>query len=208
MFKALLAGAATLALGLSAHANTIYAIDIDWQNNGTVSGNNDRDNPQNALGAPDGDFLSLGLSNPTTGSYGFAVFDFGTQVTGPATVWEVTFNCRMGSAGACTYPESLEVWYGNDYDFGSNDINDVFDDFISAGELFNADAQNGASALINGTFRYLALVDTSAANFPNGPSTDGFDIDAVSVVATPLPGAAALILPALGVAVARRKRKV
>jgi hypothetical protein len=207
MLKSLLAAAATLALGLSAHANTIYAADIDWQNNGTVGSSNDRDNPLNALGGPDGRFLSLGLTSVDGSNPGFAVFNFGALVTGPAMVWEVTFNCRPGTSGACSYPESLEVFYGMDYDFGSHDFADIMDDFISAGELFNQTAQNGATATIAGVFRYIALVDTSGRNFPGGPSTDGFDIDSVAVVATPLPGAAALILPALGIAVARRKRK-
>ena len=208
--KTLLAAASAAALLTGvANAATVYATDIDWENNGTVGGNNDRDDETNALGAPDGDFLALGLSSLDGTNPGFAVFSFGGQTFGggDVTAYEVTFNCTVRQDGSCTYPESLAVYYGTDYAFGSHDFGDLAD-FSLAGEIFNADAQGGASLVIPGSFTYIALVDTTLTNFPGSPSTDGFDIDAVGVSAVPVPGAAALIVPGLiAGGLARRKAK-
>lgn len=206
MLRTTIAALAALTFGATAHAGTVYATDIDWANNGTVGSSNDRDNPLNALGAPDNKFVSLGLSNGDGSNPGFAVFDFGgTLASGLAQVWEVTFGC---STNGCThYPESVEVWVGTDYMFGTHNFADVMDDFTFAGELFNSDAQMGTGVLINQAFRYIALVDSSKKNFPFGPSTDGFDVDSVAVNSVPVPAAALLMAPAL-IALARRKRKV
>jgi hypothetical protein len=162
------AGTAMLFAAGAAEAATVWATDVDWSNNGTVPGSNDRDNPLNALGAPDGDFLALGLTNADGTNPGFAVFSFGGVTFGAgasATAYEVTFNCTLAADGSCTYPESMEVFYGTDYAFGSNDFSDLAD-FTSAGEIFNGDAQMGATLIIPGTFTYIALVDTTLANFP------------------------------------------
>ena len=209
--KALLAAAASVALLTGgAQAATGYATAHDWENNGTVGAQNDRDDETNALGAPDGDFLSLGLTEADGANPGFAVFGFGGLTYGEGsdvTAYEVTFNCTQAEDGSCTYPESLAVYYGTDYDFGSHDYSDL-SDFTLAGEIFNGDAQGGASLLIPGSFTYIALVDTTLINFPNSPSTDGFDLDAIGVNPVPLPGAAALFVPALVAGgLARRKTK-
>lgn len=215
MIKALLSTAAAMTLGVSAQAATIYASAIDWENNGTVGSSNGRNIETNALGAPDGSFLSLGLTNSDGSNPGFAVFAFADLILGAseASVWEVTFNCSPRQDGACTYPESVEVWFGDDYDFGSHDFSDL-SDFTLAGELFNADSQSGESLTIGVGFTYLALVDTSARNFPGGPSVDGFDVDAVGVRLVggdimdpvPLPAAAFLFLPALAAGMLRKRR--
>ena len=55
-----------------ANASMIYATDIDWANNGTIGGANDRNNPNNALGEADGAFTAIGLG-------GFSVFSFGEE---------------------------------------------------------------------------------------------------------------------------------
>ncbi|NNU14870.1 hypothetical protein HK107_00855 [Parvularcula sp. ZS-1/3] len=205
--KTLIAAAlAAFTLGSAAQATTIYADAVDWQNNGTVGSSNNRDNPLNALGAPDGSFLALGLTNADGSNPGFAVFSFGASVvTGPATVWEVTFNCRQQQDGSCSYPESVDVYYGTDYAFGSNDFSDL-SDFTFAGTLFNGDANSGASVIVNDVFRYIALVDASKRDYPNGPSTDGFDVDSVSVAAVPIPAAALLFAP-VAFALRRRAKK-
>jgi hypothetical protein len=212
---AALLGAAAV-FGASADAATFWADAIDWQNNGTVTNLNNRDDETNALGNPNGDFLALGLTTvdyqQTTdqSDVGFAVFSFNNASSfwaGDATVFEVTFNCSQMPGGHCSYSESLDVWYGNDYDFGTNDLSDVLDDFTFAGEILNGDAQNGETILIPGNFTYIALIDTSGTRFPNGASFDGFDVDAVGVNEVPVPGAALLMGSGLLAAAARRKRK-
>lgn len=200
----ILAAAVLAASTLSASAVT-FATDVDWANNGTVPG--DRDNPADALGAPDGKFLSLGLTNADGTNPGFAVFTFGTPIVGTnaASVFEVTFVCN-GGGGVCTnHVEEVELLVGTagEYDFGSHDFSDL-SDFTSVGFLDNGDAQTGASIIISGSFTYLALVDRSvaAANLLGigvaNQSRDGFDVDSVSVEAVPIPTSVALMLTALG----------
>ncbi|MEO1656887.1 MAG: hypothetical protein AAFR65_04130 [Pseudomonadota bacterium] len=211
------AAAAAAALVGAAQAAPIYADNIIWTNNGTVGSSNDRDNPDNGLGAPDDDFFALGLTDADGSNPGFAVFSFnGGQefAAGTATAYEVTFGCPDSTTGSCSYPESAKVYYGTaDIDFSSITNAMDFDtlaannaDFGYADEIFNGDAQTGASVMINAPFSYLVLVDSSVSNFPNGPSTDGFDVDAVGVNAVPVPGAALLMGSGLIAAAARRRR--
>ncbi|MBB4658647.1 putative porin [Parvularcula dongshanensis] len=208
-----MAAGATSALAFAAttaNAATVYASDVDWANNGTVGTSNDRDDATNALGAPDGAFLSLGLSDVGYTNPGFAVFSFDGMTFGAGsttTAYEVTFNCSVRPSGACSYPESLAVLYGTDYAFGTHDAADLAD-FTYAGQLFNADAQSGASLIIPGTFTYIALVDTTLMNFPNSQSTDGFDVDAVGVSPVPVPAALPLMAGGLALGgMARRRAK-
>jgi hypothetical protein len=217
MIKTLTAAVSATALLLgAAQAAPIPATDVDWENNGTVGGANDRDDETHALGFANGDFLSLGLTNADGSNPGFAVFKFDntTFAAGStATSFEVTFNCTQAGDGTCTYEESAEVWYGTDYDFGSHDINDVYDDFIKAGDILNGDAQiTGAQVFIPGTFTYIAVIDSTRATHPNSRSTDGFDLDAITIVGTPditsevpIPGAA--LLMASGAIMAFRRKK-
>jgi hypothetical protein len=176
-----------------ANASMIYATDIDWANNGTIGGNNDRNNPNNALGEADGAFTAIGLG-------GFSVFSFGEEFQSSASIWEVTFGCGFDCGH---HPEQAQVWVGNDYLFGSHDLNDVLDDFSQVGTINNTEARNGGSLSFSGTWTYLALIDTS---FELGArSADGFDVDAVSVHQAPEPSSLALIL--LGVAGLLAKRR-
>jgi hypothetical protein len=208
MFLRVAAAAAFLFSVAGAQAATVhYATAIDWTNNGTVGTANNRNNPVNALGAPNGKFLSLGLTSSTGANPGFAVFDFGKVFTGPGFVFETTFNCAVSGQTCAGHREQVEVWVGTDYAFGSNDIADVFDDFTKLpGLIGNADAQGGASFMFSGAFRYLALVDRSGAL--NAGSVDGFDVDAVGVAPVPVPAALPLMAAALGALgfVARRRR--
>ncbi|PWR03391.1 hypothetical protein DKT77_05880 [Meridianimarinicoccus roseus] len=168
--KALIAGAllasATIVSGAS--AATLYATNISWTNNGTVGSSNDRDNPLNALGAPDGKFMSLGLG-------GFADFTFGQLFTGPGVSYEITFGNRAG------YLETADVFAG----FNGS--------FTKVGSVDNASA-NGFIFNFNGVFDTLRLSDTT----PGLPSTDGYDVDAVGVTASvnPAPGPSPVPLPA------------
>jgi hypothetical protein len=170
----------------SAAAAPVYATVVDYNPVGTIAP--ERSNPNNALGAPDGSFLSLGLT-------GFAVFSFSTDFTGPSSVVEVTNGKRSD------YVETASVWGGNSYDVNTHDI---------SGFTFLKDILNDAPTSLvafSGIFKYLAIRDTS----PSGLGRDGFDIDSVSVSAVPLPAGLALLgsgIALLGFAGWRRKRTV
>lgn len=162
----LVAAATAMLIGSAAQAATIYATGVDWSNNGTVGSSNDRNNPLNALGEPDGMFLSLGLG-------GQADFTFGQSFTGPGESYEITFGNRAG------YFESAEVFAGVGGSFSK--IGDI-DNASAAGFVFN----------FAGVFDTLRLVDTS----PNVAGRDGYDVDAVGVTSVPNPGATPVPLPA------------
>ena len=94
--KALLIAAGIAAASVSsASAATTYATLVDYNTVGTIAA--DRKVTSNALGAPDGKFLSLELG-------GWAVFSFGTSFTGPSVVVEVTNGSRAG------YLETAKVY--------------------------------------------------------------------------------------------------
>lgn len=160
---------ATAALGSAASAATLYATGVTWTNNGTVGSANNRDNPLNALGAPDGNFMSLGLG-------GVADFTFGQTFTGPGASYEVTFGNRSG------YLETADVFVGDNGSF--TNIGSI-DNSSSTGFVFN----------FSGIFDTLRLLDTTPGS---SPSTDGYDVDAVSVTSYsgPTPSTAPVPLPA------------
>jgi hypothetical protein len=208
MFKRIAAIAAFLMMsGVANAASVHYATAIDWSNNGTVGSSNGRNVAANALGAPDGRFLSLGLTARNGSNPGFAVFDFGQVFTGPGFVFETTFRCSVSGATCAGHREQVEVWLGTDYAFGSNDLSDVLDDFTRLPDLIgNAEAQGGASFQFDGSFRYLALVDRSGV-LRNG-SVDGFDVDAIGVTPVPVPAALPLMAAALaGLGLVARRRR-
>jgi len=166
-------------MGSAASAATIYATGIDWTNNGTVGSSNNRDNKLNALGAPDGQFMSLGL-------VGAADFTFGQDFISRGTVWEVTFGTRA------SYLETAEVLLSYQ---GSN--------FVKVADIGNASA-SGSNFTFNGRWDTLRLVDTTPGS---SPSTDGYDVDAVGVSPVPIPAAGFLLLGALGGLAAMRLRR-
>jgi len=215
-----LATASVLALGLStaaAEAATVFATQIDvgrfsgagWD--ATLQTNTaSRNDAGNALGAPDQvgnqgkGFFSLGLGQA-------AVFGFGTSFGTTATAFEVTFNCSLQSIGTCSFAEKADVYaFNGSYTpfngaFGVANLTSL--GFTKVGSVLNGAGSTdaGASISIGGPFTYLALVDTS----PGGSGRDGWDIDAVSVAAVPLPAAGLLLLGALGgLAVWRRRKTV
>lgn len=200
-----LAAASAIAVAVAAPASAAtytYATAVDWKNNGTVGTSNSRNVASNALGAPNGKFLSLGLTIGNDSSVygatpGFAVFDFGTVFDGQGIVIETTFNCGTGEV--CSgHKEQVEVRFGNDYNFGSHDFADLADFTVGAALITNGDAQTPGKAftIANGPFRYLALIDRSREL--GNSSLDGFDVESVGVTAVPLPAALPLLAAGLG----------
>lgn len=131
---------------------------------------------------PDSGFYSLGFG-------GVVIVDFGAIVSGAITIDEITTMCTDPS-GTCTgHPESVDVLVSDTYTWGSGDTTG----FTKVGEIGNADAQNGAT--VNGSGRYIALLDTTVQG---GGSFDGFDVDVVYVQQIPLPAAGWMLLTAIG----------
>ena len=212
--------AATLALGAgAAQAASVFATQIDvgragvagigWDAEAQVF-NTDRNDPGNALGAPDqvgnteGGFFSMGNGQAV-------VLGFGTAFGTTANIFEVTFNCDgpQTSGGFCSFSESVDVYAFNgaytpfDGAFGLSDLLSL--GFQKVGEIPNgvANTAGGATISISGPFSWLALVDTS----PVVNGRDGFDVDAVSVSAVPLPASILFLVGGLvGLGVLRARR--
>jgi hypothetical protein len=136
--KSLLLGAVLAASAATANAAVIYATSVDSyiQGSDTISGGIDpaRLVTSNALGAPDGKFLSLGLG-------GQLIVSFGRVFTSPGELWEITFGNRSG------YLEEVEVYLG----LGGM--------FTFLGNVTNAVAAN--PFVFAGTFDQIKLIDVS-----------------------------------------------
>ncbi|MBG6211862.1 hypothetical protein IWQ49_006558 [Labrenzia sp. EL_126] len=153
-----------------------------------------RDNPGDALGAPDvvsdteGGFFSIPQATAV-------VFGFGSAFSTAANIFEVTFGC---GGPTCSFKESVDVYalsgdytpYDGAFDIG-NLVNDLGFQFIASLPNGPANSPGGATVAINGTFSYLALVDTSSGS-------GAFDVDAVSVTPVPLPAAGLMLLAGIG----------
>lgn len=209
IFTSALVGTALLVSAGAASAATVYATEIDAGRAGVAGvgfeatsqvNNTNRDDAGNALGAPDqvgnseGGFYSLGLG-------GAAVFGFGTSFDIQANLFEVTFNCGGASAfGTCNngFLEEVEVYALNgaytafDGEFDLSDLLGLGFSYVDTIGNGDANEAGGASIALSGPFTYLALVDQ------NGSGVDGFDVDAVSVSAVPLPASILFLLGGLG----------
>ncbi|PIR43425.1 hypothetical protein COV24_02695 [candidate division WWE3 bacterium CG10_big_fil_rev_8_21_14_0_10_32_10] len=129
------------------------------QNGGSVP--SDRNDPSKALGAADGNFVSLGFG-------GEIVLKFGGDIVGNTlSVVEVTF-------GRDSYPtESVDVYVGSPGNWHFVGVATNHDD--------SGSSTVDVSAFPN--FEYVRLVDTSnPADFTTRPTADGFDLDAVTAV--------------------------
>ncbi len=172
--KSLALAAVLAASAATAQASVIYATAVDsfTQGGTTVSGGikPDRSNPNNALGAPDGKFVSIGLG-------GQLVVSFGSLFKTPGAIWEITFGNRDN------HVEKADIYAG---------IGNVF---TYVGSVVNSVNMNTFS--FAGVFSQIKVVDTSPSNVTN---RDGFDVDAISVVPVPVPVPAAglLLLSAVG----------
>lgn len=219
LYAALVASLSSFGI-TQANAMTVFATQVDSGRAGVagmgfeaVTGDptsGSRDNAANALGAPDQvgtsvNFFSLGRQSA-------AVFGFGTAFDNLASVFEVTFGCSgpQNGNGTCNFTETADLYLFNGvYNPFDGEFNVA--ELLLAGFVFetsipngNANAPGGASVSISGPFTYLALVDTS------NQGGDGFDVDAISVSAVPLPAALPLLaggLGFMGFVGWRRKRK-
>ncbi len=168
----ILTGLVLLILSSSAFAATIYADKVEsWT--GTPVYDDGRSDTTNALGAPnayatDGsDFLSIGMG-------GAAVLSFGQNFTGSVTIYEVTYNRPNNHKEYASVYASLD---GVTWDL--------------LGDIYNQDNGGATTLTFSGIYTYLKIIDTTAAN--GGTTGDGYDIDAVAVSPTPIPGAAWLL---------------
>ncbi|MEM7745794.1 MAG: VPLPA-CTERM sorting domain-containing protein [Pseudomonadota bacterium] len=172
--------AAALTFPMSASAVTTagpggfdngYATAITFDPSAARGTSNNRADPLNALGSPDGDFFEIGTGSTID-------LTFGTLFDTSATIFEVTF----GSASR--FPESAKVEVG----LGGT--------FESVGSITNVAAQGGGvltiAGLTNNVFDTLRIIDTSSQR------PGGFDVDAVRVSPVPIPAAALFLLTALG----------
>ena len=114
---------------------------------------------------------------------GEAIFSFGQLFRAPGAISEITNGARAG------YLEGVKVYGG---------LGGVF---ALLGTVTNGAFVNSFN--FAGTFDQLKLVDVS----PNGIRRDGYDIDAISVSAIPLPAAGVMLLSALGLVSVARRRK-
>lgn len=146
-----------IALADTTYADSVESYTPGTQKNGDpiVAG---RDDPSAALGAPDGNFVSLGYG-------GELVLEFDTPVGGTleVTVYEITTG---------DYPlEEADVYVstdGNSWDFlGTADNLDEGD--TSSTTLFE---------LLDTCVKYVKLVDVTDSELHNATS-DGFDVEAV-----------------------------
>jgi hypothetical protein len=176
----------TLAVAAAAQANTIYAQNALWYAGSGANPNTtdaSRDLVANALGAPDGEFLSLGIG-------GYAVFDFGAPFDTSASIVEVTWGSRAN------WYESAEVYAAPVASARPDVFQQLLDDFAPGsqegvnassywsflGAIDNQDAagiSNVVLPAIEAPYLYLAVVDST----PSAQNRDGFDVDAVGVMA-------------------------
>lgn len=183
IMKTIIASAALLAAAGSASATTYFADGFANVNNSGVFDAAGRDDPAAALGEADGVFYSLTLGGSIDLTFnGGATFQPDTAVS----AFEVTFGV------ASAQPESVMI---------ETVVAGVVTSVV--GTITNEDAGAGTSLLITSAFDALRFTDTTST----GPSADGFDLDAVSVSAIPLPAGGLLLIGGLAGLGALRSRK-
>jgi hypothetical protein len=121
----------------------------------------DRSDPNDALGAPDANFVSLGYG-------GELVVMFPSYVTGDVTAVEVTY----GRAG---YPEEL----------ANVSVSEDGSAWCYVGTASNKDTNGYSTFDVSGCglsdIRYVQLIDVTNSSIHNSTS-DGYDVDAVGAV--------------------------
>lgn len=116
----------------------------------------DRSDPTNALGVPDGDFVSLGYG-------GTLIVGFNQNMSGNLllTVQEVTGG---------SYPlETADVWVSTEPSGPWTYVGEATND--------NGEGDEASSFVVNQCYQYVRLVDTTDSTLHSN-SSDGFDVDA------------------------------
>lgn len=189
--KLLAVGAAFAATSGAANAAIYYADEVISANYGTCTGgdrcdNDNRLNVNNALGAPDGAFYSLGFGGDLTLGFARDLFTGIQQV--------VTLEVTFGSVPAARHFESANVY-------------SVLDGVETLLGSINNETGGGKVTSV-GPFQYIKLVDTTRTTYPNTRSFDGFDVESVSIAPVPLPAAGGMLLLGMaGMAALRRRNK-
>lgn len=149
----------------------------------------DRSDPKAALGKADGKFYSLGLGGSLTLGFTNAPFK-----NAEVSVFEITF----GGGVASGHREAAEVYAVNSAT-GASWLLGVLDN-VKTGNTVRGST---------GTFDQIRLVDVSKTYFASTgtKTTDGFDVDSVSIAPVPVPAAGVLMLAGLGGFAALRRRK-
>ncbi|MBG0788870.1 MAG: hypothetical protein H0S80_00055 [Desulfovibrionaceae bacterium] len=176
----ILTGLALLTFGSGAFAAPLYATTVEeYAPVGYVAPS--RSITGNALGAPDDyenssdiRFLSLGGGADADGYGGYVVLSFGQTFTGSATIYETTYD----------RPNNHREYA---YVYGSAD-NQTWD---ILGEIYNQDNGGASTVTFAGIYSYLKILDIT--DLRGGTAGDGYDVDAVAVTPTPIPGAAWLL---------------
>ena len=174
-----------------------FVSSVTYEADNVVAGRgtaNDRDDATNAFGAADGAFFEIGLN-------GYVDFHFDPSFISPGGVIEITFGDRGG------FPEFATVKVGNkgdaDEDFVAIDNNPISNEnvtniFTFAGGPFDTVRLSSADGT---TVRQCGPSD---ARYDCG----GFDVDAITVNAVPLPAAGWMLIAGLGgLGAMRRFRK-
>ena len=191
VIKTLLAGAVFAMTASGANAAVVYADKVVSASYGTCSASsklctgNDRKNTNNALGATDGAFYSLGFGGSLVVGFAKSLFPAGS-----VSISEITFNRLVGH-----HQEAVKV---STLDAMGNLVETL-------GTLTNSSG-NG-SLIAKQAFTYIRLDDVTKAVFPGTTSHDGYDVDSVSIAPVPLPAAGAMLLAGLGGFAALRRRR-
>jgi len=156
---------------------------------------NSRTNLCNSLGAPD---WRNGGGFTETSEYDRYTYYFGTEFTAPSTIWEITGNRASG------WTELLDYSFIAANGIGNSVVGTITNNVDGTPDLGNKDRWIVQFDFGGETGPFDRLIVSNAGK----SGTRSFDIDAIAVIAAPLPAAAWMLLAGVGglVVVGRRKK--